>query len=259
MKRVVMEADPYEITGSKKEIQRKGSLARKIIGALVVLAILFVFCGLFVPNFLRYDALYYVNCSKNLDSIGLALSNYEQTYGVFPPACTFDATGKPLHSWRTLILPFLEEKEIYDSIDLNKPWDDPVNLKVSTRMPKCYACPAKKTKPDHTYYQAVVTDKSAIQKSTSHSLKEITDGPGLTLLIFESSIEDAVPWMEPIDTDWGSQVAKFAKAKMPHPKWLHLLFCNFSFRPLPTDADPYVLEIMSTKADGENVPADFGM
>ena len=45
---------------------------------------------------------------SNLKQIGLALLNYEQTNGRLPPAAVADKQGKAMHSWRTLILPYLE-------------------------------------------------------------------------------------------------------------------------------------------------------
>jgi hypothetical protein len=47
-------------------------------------------------------------CTNNLKQIGLALLNYDETYKCFPPAYIADKNGKPIHSWRVLILPFLE-------------------------------------------------------------------------------------------------------------------------------------------------------
>ncbi len=46
-------------------------------------------------------------CSNNLRQIGVALHNYSDTYGCFPPAFTVDQQGQPMHSWRALILPYL--------------------------------------------------------------------------------------------------------------------------------------------------------
>ena len=68
-----------------------------------------------------------MQCANNLKQIALALRNYESVYHALPPAYTVDAEGKPLHSWRTLILPYLEQQALYDKIDLSKPWDDPAN------------------------------------------------------------------------------------------------------------------------------------
>ena len=69
-------------------------------------------------------------CVNNLKQIALALFNYESAYNALPPAYTVDAEGKPLHSWRTLILPYLEKQSLYDSIDLSKPWNDPANAEA---------------------------------------------------------------------------------------------------------------------------------
>src|SRR4051794_1481798 len=48
-------------------------------------------------------------CVNNLKQIALALYNYEQAHNALPPAYIVDAKGRALHSWRTLILPYLEQ------------------------------------------------------------------------------------------------------------------------------------------------------
>ena len=42
--------------------------------------------------------------------------NYESVYHTLPPAYLTDAEGKPMHSWRVLILPYLEQKGALRSI-----------------------------------------------------------------------------------------------------------------------------------------------
>src|SRR5262245_58943586 len=59
-------------------------------------------------------------CLNNLHNITLALKHYENDHHAFPPAYTTDANGKPLHSWRTLILPYMDAQGLFDSIDLTK-------------------------------------------------------------------------------------------------------------------------------------------
>ena len=41
------------------------------------------------------------------------MHNYHDEHGSFPPAYIADASGKPMHSWRVLILPYLDEKGLY--------------------------------------------------------------------------------------------------------------------------------------------------
>ena len=68
-----------------------------------------------------------MQCSNNLKQIALALHNYHSAYGTLPPAYTIDVDGNRLHSWRTLILPYMEQDALYQQIDFSKPWDDPAN------------------------------------------------------------------------------------------------------------------------------------
>jgi translation elongation factor EF-Tu-like GTPase len=60
----------------------------------------------------------------------LAVANYHETYGCFPPAYVADRDGKPMHSWRVLILPFLEQQELYHAYNFAEPWDGPNNRKL---------------------------------------------------------------------------------------------------------------------------------
>jgi hypothetical protein len=59
--------------------------------------------------------------------IALALHNYHETYGTFPPAYIADAHRKPMHCWRVLIRPFLEQQTLYTSYNFHEPWDGPNN------------------------------------------------------------------------------------------------------------------------------------
>lgn len=63
----------------------------------------------------------------NLKNISMAIFNYESVHKKFPPRIVTDADGNALYSWRGLVLPFLEEKELYEKFRLDKPWDSPYN------------------------------------------------------------------------------------------------------------------------------------
>ena len=83
-------------------------------------------------------------CKNNLKQIGLALHNYHEVYGSFPPQFTVDANGKPLHSWRLLILPYLDQQGIYRQFDLSSPWTSPANVDPSNEPLSVYWCPYRK-------------------------------------------------------------------------------------------------------------------
>jgi type II secretory pathway pseudopilin PulG len=143
------------------------------------------------------------SCMNNLKQISLALIHYESANGAYPPAYTVDAEGRPLHSWRTLILPYMEQQALYDSIDLTKPWDDPANEHAYNAMPEVYRCPSDPTDnaDKHlTTYLAVVTPDSAIRTADSLSFAEIP-APSETLLVIDAAPSQATHWMSPVDAD----------------------------------------------------------
>ena len=141
-------------------------------------------------------------CQNNLKQIALALLKYEEKYHALPPAYTTDADGKPLHSWRTLILPFLEEEKLYKSIDLTKPWDDPANAEACKTIVPVYQCPAARDERNNrTTYLAVLTPNSCFRPTEPRSLSDVTDGAAETVMVIEVDSQHAVPWMAPIDAD----------------------------------------------------------
>ena len=82
-------------------------------------------------------------CINNLKQIGLAMHNYHDQHKSFPPAYTVDKAGKPLLSWRVLILPYLEQNALYKEFHLDEPWDSPHNRTLIDRMPPTYRCPSE--------------------------------------------------------------------------------------------------------------------
>ena len=141
-----------------------------------------------------------VACASNFRQIALAMLAYEQQHGTLPPACTRDADGKPLHSWRTLLLPYLEEQNLFDTIDLTKPWDDPANAAAGERMPSVYRCPGAELPAGRTTYMVVVSPEGCFRPDRSVTLDEVPK-PSQTLLVAEFPIDRAVPWMAPEDAD----------------------------------------------------------
>src|SRR4029453_18405554 len=153
-----MSANPYESpeTASIPAERPAGRGGLRLVELLVVVGIIGLLIALLLPA-VRYsgDAARRSQCSNNLKQIAIALHSYESDYHCLPPAYTVDATGKPLHSWRTLILPFIEQKLLYDKIDLSKPWDDPAIQAAFAANPQVYRCPSVDNPKSHTPYLAV--------------------------------------------------------------------------------------------------------
>lgn len=76
-----------------------------------------------------------------MKDILLALNNYKADHGEFPPAIVHDSHGKPMHSWRVLILPYLDANDLFERYDLDEPWNGPNNRLLLDEMPNVFRCP----------------------------------------------------------------------------------------------------------------------
>jgi type II secretory pathway pseudopilin PulG len=138
--------------------------------------------------------------AANLQLIAQALLAYQAQFGTFPPAYTVDNAGRPLHSWRVLILPFLGAEDVYHQIDLAQPWDAAANQYAAGQMPWVYAAPPGSTGQTTTDYLAVVGPRTLFTGSQGVPLKDVTDGPHVTIAVVETS-GSGIHWMEPLDLD----------------------------------------------------------
>ena len=100
--------------------------------------------------------------SNNLKQLGLAMHNYQSTYGMLPsPDRVTGPDAKPGLSWRVHLLPYIEQDNLYQQFKLDEPWDSENNKKLIEKMPKVYATPLAMAQPGETYYK-VFTGKDAI-------------------------------------------------------------------------------------------------
>lgn len=156
-----------------------------------------------------------VQCKNHLKQIGLALHNYHDVFGSFPPAYTVGADGGRLHSWRVLILPFLDEARLYNLLRLSEPWNSPHNVDVAKKVPTVYACPSRAIAPGHpassTSYVAVTGDRTAWPEGgRATRLRDLSDGTSKSILLIESHAE--TPWAEPRDLSLDEALDQLANA-----------------------------------------------
>jgi hypothetical protein len=94
---------------------------------------------------------------SNLSDIGLALQQFEDAHDFWPPAVLVGPDGKPWHSWRVLLLPYLGHWDLFDQYDFSQPWDSAKNLRLLDKMPTDFHDPIYGEKPGHfTHYAALL-------------------------------------------------------------------------------------------------------
>ncbi len=165
-----------------------------------------------------------MQCTNNVKQIGLALHQYHDIHGTLPPAYVVDGEGRPLYSWRVLLLPYLGEQPLYAQFHLDEPWDSPHNLTLAKQMPRVFACPSHPRTPGRTVtpYVAIVDEDSLWPGETALTLQDITDRSWNTLAVVEWPESDIV-WTEPRDLTrntlpkWWHPDAKTLAGKHRHP------------------------------------------
>ena len=169
------------------------------VGGLVVMGIL---AALLLPAVSSArEAARRLQCKNNLKHIGLALHNYHDAYGTFPPAYVVDEQGNPLYSWRVLILPYIDAAPLYQRFDLTEAWDSPANQSLLHAMPLVYRC-ASSTEHEGTYtaYAGVFGPDAVFTGAESVRFRDITDGTSNTIMVGEAE-GAAIPWSAPQDID----------------------------------------------------------
>lgn len=230
-----------------------------IVLGVVAVPVLLVCAGILVGLLLPAvqagrEASRRMQCSNNLKLIALAMHNYADVHKTFPPAYTTDAQGRRLHSWRTLILPFMEQRELYESIDLNKPWDDPVNQKAANTVLPFYSCPSSPSAAsNNTSYQVVDDPSSVFPGATSVAISGITDGTSGTVMVVETPDAMAVPWMSPEDCDL-QEFLSYTQAR--HTGGFNIAMCDGSVRFFSQSVDTNTRNAIVTRAGNEHVSLD---
>jgi hypothetical protein len=194
--------------------------------------------------------------TRNLRHIGLAVHNYHDAHGRMSADIT-DKAGKPILSWRVLLLPYLEQDKLYKEFKLDEPWDSKHNKKLLAKMPDVFRSPRVRVRDrSNTVYQVFTGREALFGRGVVARLATISDGTSNTILAVESST--AVPWTKPggIPFDRAKAVPDIGKAYGKRPL---AVMCDGSVRVLDLGKIlPETLKNAIDPADGNVLGADWG-
>jgi prepilin-type processing-associated H-X9-DG protein len=198
-----------------------------------------------------------VSCPNYMKQLGLALLNFADKHQTLPPAVVFDSRGLPMHSWRTLILPEIEEGTLYATYHFDEPWNGPRNRTVTQVEVRDFQCPEDKPKPFETSYVAIIGPGTAWSVPGGAKLSDITDGPENTILLVEMK-NSGIKWAEPRDLDLNNLPPGLTKQNLLHSLSNHAGGFNAVFADAHVEFIPETIpwtdfEALLTIAGGEKV------
>ena len=199
-------------------------------------------------------------CVHNLKEIGIALQNYHDRHKCYPPAYVADSQGRPMHSWRALLLPYFEVEQIVNIGKLyyfNEPWNGPNNRRIAEQIPHVYRCPSDEENTTQTNYVAIVGPETGWPAPGCMNNRDITDGPPDTIAVVEA-VDAGIHWMEPRDLtiDLANDVRSNSIApgiSSRHWNGFNALFFDSAVHFLPADTSPTRLRAMLTAKGGEHI------
>jgi prepilin-type processing-associated H-X9-DG protein len=207
------------------------------------------------------------SCTSHLKIIGMAMNNYHDAFGCFPPAYVPGPDGKPAHSWRVLLLPYLGFKGVYTLYDFNEPWDGPNNSRLAGMMPDglgspIYSCPSDRThwRNGETNYVMITGPGTMFENGKSLKKREIRDGTENTIIVVEVA-KSGIQWSEPRDLEFDKMSCRINDPSQPsisshHPSGATVLFADGSAHFLSNDTDPAVVRALITPGTGDD-PGPF--
>ena len=193
---------------------------------------------------------------NNMKQIMLGMHNYHDANKRFPPAYKADKEGKPLLSWRVLILPMMGYEKLYNQFHRDEPWDSEHNKKLIAKMPAEYRSPNSKAGEGKTNYLTVSGENTVFPGKEGVRVQDITDGTAFTIAIVEASDEKAVIWTKPDDFEIDNDNPVKGLAGL-HPGVILAGFADGSVHTLSATINPEVLRGLFSRNGGEAVQGKF--
>ena len=194
----------------------------RILEVATALGVIVILIILLLPDTGSREAGPRAQCANNLKQIGLALQNYYDAHTRFPPVATLGKNGEKLHSWRVLILPFLEQQTLYEAFSLDEKWNGPRNKELHSQKPYFFECSESNQKSVSTSYLAITGIESPWIANQS------TDN--VVPMVIESALPGPI-WCEPVDVDVEVLLSQLRSGRFPENhrfKGAHVLFSDGS-------------------------------
>tara|TARA_R110002095_G_scaffold207120_1_gene191734 strand:+ start:37300 stop:38211 length:912 start_codon:yes stop_codon:yes gene_type:complete len=136
--------------------QRNDSQCRgfTVLELLVTFGVITTLVSLILPAVSSArEAARQLQCKNQLKQIGLALHSYHEVSGCLPAGWQWESSKKSIYSWAVPLLPYLEQRAIYDQIDRNQIISHPSNQLARSISIANFRCPSDIVDPTFILYK----------------------------------------------------------------------------------------------------------
>lgn len=254
----------------------RANLGFTLVELLVVIAIVGILIGMLLPAVQSIrNASRRIACGNNLHQISIALQNYHAAHEAFPIGgiewrTRNDPTRRQL-AWSVFLLPYLEQENVWQQLDLNTAFDSPENADAAATIINVFVCPSSlrghqtvnaRGPCDYggIYGERITSPNNPPKGTMLHdiaiALRDVTDGSSHTLIVAEDSGWSDGQWINgrnifdqafPIN-----QAPSFENdIRSEHPQGANAARCDGSVGFLSENIDLQVLAALCTRAGGE--------
>ena len=267
-----------------------------LIELLVVIAIISVLIALLLPSVqAAREAARRIKCVNNLKQIGIALHGYHDVHNTFPAGGWIALPAQPATinmnlGWSAVVLPWIEQRALYDALNVSYPYNNAVNSTSAYTVLEVYLCPSEPRQSNWNKYPGPPPDPypsadadyggmygprglgsgftnnppaGAMIFNKCVRLAQITDGASQTIAVGEDPEAINAMWISghnvfdqsaPINarppSEFGEELAS------QHPGGVNTLFGDGSVHFLKTSTNIVPLAALCTRALGEVVSSD---
>ncbi|MFM8189160.1 MAG: DUF1559 domain-containing protein [Pirellula sp.] len=158
---------------------------------------------------------------NKLRDVGMGILNYESALKCFPISMNsnyFDKDERPKLSWRVHLLPYLNQRTLYEKFKLDEAWDSPHNIQLLKNMPDFYRDPADPIESTKTRIVRLTGPETPFKETgPGPRNREFTDGREATLVLICCGPDKAVSWTKPEDIPFDSANPLAALGKIDGP------------------------------------------
>lgn len=192
---------------------------------------------------------------NNLKQIGLACFSYQDAFDQLPIGGTFGQDQRARHSWITALLPYFDQKQLYNQIKLDLPWYAAENRPALSKKLPFLMNPAEGFVLIDGYAPAHYSANDRVfTVNKSMALSEISDGTSLTVFAGEAKGHFR-PWGDVVN--WRNMDLGINKSPDgfggPFDGGCHFLMGDGSVRFISENVAPEVLKALATPQGNDRV------